>query len=106
MPESPSSLPVRPPDRKLESWKEIAAYFSKGVTTVRRWETLEGLPVHRVQHVKGPSVYAYESELKAWLDGRNEAPAPRHRRYVIAAAAVAGVLALTAFSRAIIFEKK
>src|ERR1700674_1477229 len=58
---------------RLESWKEIAAYLGRDVTTVRRWEKREGLPVHRLQHSKLGSVYAYTKELDAW---RNEqAPA-------------------------------
>jgi len=34
--------------RRLESWKEIALYLGRDVTTVRRWEKREGLPVHRL----------------------------------------------------------
>jgi TolB-like protein len=53
------------PDR-LESWKEIASYLNKSVRTVRRWESDEGLPVHRHMHQSLGSVYAYKSELDAW----------------------------------------
>ena len=35
--------------RRLESSKEIAAYLGRDVTTVRRWEKGEGLPVHTEQ---------------------------------------------------------
>jgi hypothetical protein len=49
--------------RRLESWKEIAAYLGRDVTTVRRWEKREGLPVHRLHHSKLGSVYAYTTEL-------------------------------------------
>jgi tetratricopeptide (TPR) repeat protein len=52
--------------RRLESWKEIAAYLGRDVTTVRRWEKREGLPVYRLQHSKLGSIYAYTSELDAW----------------------------------------
>jgi Tol biopolymer transport system component len=52
--------------RRLESWKEIAAYLGRDVTTVRRWERHEGLPVHRLLHRKLGSVYAYTAELDAW----------------------------------------
>ncbi len=52
--------------RRLESWKEIAAYLGRDVTTVRRWERREGLPVHRLLHTKLGSVYAYTTELDAW----------------------------------------
>src|SRR6266851_6200744 len=56
--------------RRLESWKEIAAYLGRDVTTVRRWEKREGLPVHRLHHRKLGSVYAYTKELDAWRDER------------------------------------
>ena len=35
------------PNGRLDSWKEIGAYLKRDVTTVRRWEKREGLPVHR-----------------------------------------------------------
>jgi TolB-like protein/Flp pilus assembly protein TadD len=56
--------------RRLESWKEIATYLGRDVTTVRRWEKREGMPVHRHVHDKGGSVYAFSSELEAWLQSR------------------------------------
>src|SRR6266581_1604685 len=56
--------------RRLESWKEIAAYLGRDVTTVCRWERREGLPVHRLLHLKLGSVYAYTTELDAWRDER------------------------------------
>ena len=31
------SLPERAPEVRLESWKEIAAYLNRDVTTVQRW---------------------------------------------------------------------
>jgi TolB-like protein len=68
-------LPASPEDR-LDSWKEIAAYLSRGVRTVRRWEHEEGLPVHRHVHRVQGSVYAYRSEIDAWrqTDARRAAP--------------------------------
>jgi TolB-like protein/tetratricopeptide (TPR) repeat protein len=59
--------------RRLESWKEIATYLGRDVTTVRRWEKGEGLPVHRHLHNKLGSVYAYTTEFDAWRS--NRAPA-------------------------------
>jgi TolB-like protein/tetratricopeptide (TPR) repeat protein len=56
--------------RRLESWKEIATYLGRDVTSVRRWEKREGMPVHRHVHDKGGSVYAFSSELDAWLQSR------------------------------------
>jgi len=34
--------------QKLDSWKEIAAFFDRDERTVRRWEKERALPVHRV----------------------------------------------------------
>jgi len=60
-----------PPEDRLDSWKEIAAYLQRDVTTVQRWEKREGMPVRRHRHDKLGSVYAYRSELDAWAAGRN-----------------------------------
>ena len=69
---------TEPPDgRRLDSWKEIAAYLKRDVATARRWEKREGLPVHRHHHEKLGSVYAYPAELDAWLDGRQQKEQPR-----------------------------
>jgi len=77
------STPNTHPDprgRRLESWKEIAAYLRRDVTTARRWEKQERLPVYRIQHSKLGSIYAYTSELDSWRDqqalgGATDAPA-------------------------------
>jgi TolB-like protein/Tfp pilus assembly protein PilF len=61
--------------KRLNSWKEIAAYLEKDVRTVQRWEKNEGLPVHRKPHDKLSSVYAYQSELDAWWN-QGSHPAP------------------------------
>lgn len=63
--------------RRLESWKEIAAYLGRDVTTVRRWEKREGLPVHRLHHHKLGSVYCYTKELDSWRDKRAPEDATR-----------------------------
>ena len=62
--------PERMPEERLDSWKEIAAYLKRDVTTVQRWERQEGMPVHRHLHHKRGSVYALSSELDAWVQGR------------------------------------
>lgn len=62
-------MPKSAADR-LDSWKEIAAFLKRGVRTVQRWEREEGLPVHRHQHQKLGSVYAFESEVAKWWDSR------------------------------------
>lgn len=61
-------------NRRLESWKEIADHFRRGVTTVQRWENDEGLPVHRHDHTKKGSVYAYTRELNEWRAKRGRRP--------------------------------
>ena len=63
-----------PRGRRLESWKEIAAFLGRDVTTVRRWERREGLPVYRLHHTKLGSVYAYTTELDAWRERRPGPP--------------------------------
>ena len=62
--------PTTPEDR-LDSWKEIAAYLNRDVTTVQRWEKREGMPIHRHLHDRMGSVYASRAELDAWVRGRN-----------------------------------
>jgi Tol biopolymer transport system component len=69
----PSAPIERPPDDRLDSWKEIAAYMKRDATTVQRWEKREGMPVHRHIHDKLGSVYAFRTELDAWT--RNRRPA-------------------------------
>lgn len=75
----------RPPEDRLDSWKEIAAYLNRDVTTVQRWEKREGMPVHRHLHDRVGSVYASRGDLDAWVRSRNlpvaqengnEAPSP------------------------------
>jgi len=68
-------VPNAPEDR-LDSWKEIAAYLSRGVRTVRRWEREEGLPVHRHVHRVLGSVYAYKSEIESWRQAGRRRPPP------------------------------
>ena len=57
-------------EQPLESWKEIAVYLNRDVSTVQRWEKSENLPVRRHQHQARASVYAYPSELDAWREKR------------------------------------
>ena len=56
----------RTPGECLSSWKEIASYLKRTVRTVQRWESHEGLPIHRHPHRTANSVYAYRSELDDW----------------------------------------
>ncbi|HEY5617077.1 MAG TPA: tetratricopeptide repeat protein [Vicinamibacterales bacterium] len=68
------------PEQRLDSWKEIAAYLKRHVTTVRRWERCEGLPVHRHVHRKLGSVYAFRPELDDWWRNRIQLESRRQRR--------------------------
>ena len=87
--------------RRLESWKEIAAYLGRDVTTVRRWEKREGLPVRRLHHSRLGSVYAYTAELDAWRigrdvvaarsDGTNQAPQTSRRVWLVITLALLGL---------------
>ena len=54
------------PQKTLESWKQIAAYLDRSERTVRRWEATEGLPVHRREHEKQDTVFAFRHEIEAW----------------------------------------
>jgi TolB-like protein/cytochrome c-type biogenesis protein CcmH/NrfG len=62
------------PEKRLDSWKEIAAYLNRDVTTVQRWEKREGMPVHRHVHDKRGSVYALSEELDDWIRSRRPRP--------------------------------
>jgi Tol biopolymer transport system component len=119
-------LPDTPPSKstsedRLDSWKEIAAYLGRDVTTVQRWEKREGMPVDRHLHDRIGSVYASRAELDAWASSRNlraaqgngnsasslnpPAPSPRSAistslirwRLVLPLAAVAVALAIGAY---------
>jgi Putative lumazine-binding len=62
------------PRKTLESWKQIAAYLDRSERTVRRWEASEGLPVHRREHEKQDTVFAYSHEIEAWSRSRTKCP--------------------------------
>ena len=68
---SGTPVSVRPPEDRLDSWKEIASYLNRDVTTVQRWEKREGMPVHRHLHDRVGSVYASRAELDAWTRSRS-----------------------------------
>ena len=94
----PTSSSDASPEGRLDSWKEIAAYLSRGIRTVQRWEREEGLPVHRLVHEKRGSIYARKDELAAWWESRRQtlanpvagepagAPTPRLERITRSAA--------------------
>jgi Tol biopolymer transport system component len=58
--------------RRLDAWKAIAQYLGRDVTTVRRWEKRERLPVHRHLHAKLGSVYAFTDEIDSWWQRRSQ----------------------------------
>src|SRR5271170_599529 len=58
-------------DDRLDSWKKIASYLKRDVSTVQRWERREAMPIHRHLHDKQGSVFAFRSELDAWWVSRH-----------------------------------
>src|ERR1700685_3842549 len=61
--------------KRLDSWKEIAAFLERAERTVKRWETERGLPVHRVPGGGRSAVFAYSNELADWLQGQGDTTA-------------------------------
>jgi Tol biopolymer transport system component len=55
---------------RLDSWKKIASYLKRDVSTAQRWERREAMPVHRHLHDKRGSVFAFRSELDLWWESR------------------------------------
>lgn len=84
MPYEPSTpSPARRDDDattdRLDSWKDIAAYLKRDVSTVQRWEKRERMPVYRHHHDRLGTVYGFRSELDAWWRGRTSVtPRPTH----------------------------
>lgn len=108
--------PAAPPSQRLDSWKAIAEYLRRDVGTVRRWEREVGLPVRRLPGGRGRSVFAYTSEIDAWLTTSQKGQASQadvapdararqasRRRLVLtrtlAAAFVVGMIGLVLWSR-------
>jgi hypothetical protein len=68
-------MPARnTPQKALESWKQIAAYLDRSERTVRRWEASEGLPVHRREHERQDTVFAFRHEIEAWSRLHTKSP--------------------------------
>ena len=63
-----AELRAEPGGRRLNTWKEIAGFFGRDERTVKRWETSRRLPVRRLPNGSRSAVFAYEAELRAWLD--------------------------------------
>lgn len=58
---------VKAPNRRLDSWKEIAAFFDRDERTVKRWEKERSLPVHRLPGGSRARVFAFTGELERWM---------------------------------------
>jgi Tol biopolymer transport system component len=70
-------------DDRLDSWKAIAHYLGRSVTTVQRWEQQEGLPVQRLAHAKKGSVFASRHELAEWqLQRTRRSTGPAHENEI------------------------
>ncbi len=63
----PGVQEVKTPNRRLDSWKEIAAFFDRDERTVKRWEKERFLPVHRLPGGSRARVFAFTSELSGWM---------------------------------------
>jgi Tfp pilus assembly protein PilF len=59
--------------KRLDSWKEVAAFFGRDERTVKRWEKERGLPIYRVPGSARGGVFAYAEELAQWLTGAESA---------------------------------
>jgi tetratricopeptide (TPR) repeat protein len=66
---------VKAPNRRLDSWKEIAGFFDRDERTVKRWEKERQLPVHRLPGGSRARVFAFTDELKRWMHSLESAPA-------------------------------
>ena len=72
---------------RLDSWKAIAEYLDRDPTTVMRWAKERGLPVYVVpgEGQRHRAVYAYKTEIDAWLGKLSDHGTParqndRHNR--------------------------
>lgn len=95
------------PTERLVGWKAIAAYLGRDIRTVQRWEQAEHLPVHRLEHQRQGSAYAFRAELDEWQRRRSTDPVPvpateraatpgTRRRPWLLASTVAGAICVVA----------
>ena len=85
----PTRGPGPPTNDHLESWKEIAAYLDKGVSTVQRWERDASLPVCRHSQGNVLNVYASRSALDAWRNHPGMPPDAGHAGHTLESAPLA-----------------
>src|SRR4029450_5199205 len=71
--------PKEPPSgtrpQRRGSWKGMPSHLGRGIRTVQRWERDEGLPVHRLGHIKRGTVYADCAEITARWERRSRTAA-------------------------------
>lgn len=73
--------------RRLDSWKDVADYLSRDVSTVMRWARTDGLPVHHVGGAPHRAVFAWTHEIDAWLEAAEARDRPGGRRAASSGAA-------------------
>jgi hypothetical protein len=61
-------------NQRVDSWKDIASYLGRDVRTAIRWEKDRGLPVRRIPGGQRKAVFAYTTELDAWLTQEGTVP--------------------------------
>jgi hypothetical protein len=60
---------------KLSAWipgRRSLRILGRSARCVQRWEFKEGLPVHRHEHSRRSSIFAYRTELGAWQASREQ----------------------------------
>jgi hypothetical protein len=55
------------PIDRLDSWKDIAAFLARDERTAMRWAKYLAMPVHHAPGGKHARVYAFRSEIAAWM---------------------------------------
>ena len=70
----PITRPLSKDNARLDGWREIASFLSRGIRTIRRWEKDYALPVRRLFKHRRSRVHAYRKELAHWVKRREEHP--------------------------------
>ena len=53
---------------RLDSWKEIASYVKRDISTCHKWSKKLGFPVYRIDKKSCRSrVFSYKSEIDSWF---------------------------------------
>ncbi len=103
----------------LDSWKEIASYLQRSVSTCQRWEEEFDLPIHRLDGTTKARVFAYQDEFDRWLadklnhidrlEASQPVPGPKRRHWRAWTLGLVGVMAVIGFaavsSRPALFRK-